>query len=54
MSKIGYTLNNLEDTKEILVKHYQQSTDPHTKDTIEENIKRINELITFLHQVNDW
>jgi len=54
MSKIGYTINNLEDTKEILAKHYQKTSDPNTKDEINNNYKRINELISFLQQVDKW
>ena len=54
MYKIGYTINNLEDTKEILIKHYQNTADPNTKDEISDNYKKINELITFLQQVDTW
>jgi len=54
ISKIGCTINNLEDTKELLAKHYQKkkTADQNTKDEINNNYKRINELIAFLQQID--
>lgn len=42
MTTIKNTIKQLEETLNVLVMHHDETTDPYTRDTIDENIQWIN------------